>query len=111
MGWHTRHASTSSGLEGHSRPKTLNLTAWNHALANFQEVDFMNIRDMLAAFIKDESGQGITEYGAVLAFVALLVAVVFGFARGALQKTLSQSFSAVVQQLGNLNSYSAASTS
>ena len=32
MGWHTRHASTPSGLEGHSRPETLNLTAWNHAL-------------------------------------------------------------------------------
>lgn len=32
MGWHTRHASTSSGLEGHLRPETLNLTAWNHAL-------------------------------------------------------------------------------
>jgi hypothetical protein len=32
MGWHTRHASTRSGLEGHLRPETLNLTAWNHAL-------------------------------------------------------------------------------
>jgi hypothetical protein len=32
MGWHTRHASTCSGLEGHLRPETLNLTAWNHAL-------------------------------------------------------------------------------
>jgi hypothetical protein len=32
MGWHTRHASTLSGLEGHLRPETLNLTAWNHAL-------------------------------------------------------------------------------
>ena len=32
MGWHTRHASTPSGLEGHLRPETLNLTAWNHAL-------------------------------------------------------------------------------
>ncbi len=65
----------------------------------------------LIAFLKDESGQGITEYGAVLAFVALLVAVVFGFARGALQKTLSQSFSTVVSQLNALNSYSAASLS
>jgi len=31
MGWHTRHASTLSGLEGHLRPETLNLTAWIHA--------------------------------------------------------------------------------
>ena len=32
MGWHTRHASLFAGLEGHLRPETLNLTAWNHAL-------------------------------------------------------------------------------
>ncbi len=50
----------------------------------------MRIKEALAAFLADESGQGITEYGAVLAFVALLVAVVFGFAKGALQQTLSQ---------------------
>ena len=37
MGWHTRHASTSSGLEGHLRPETLNLTAWNHALGLQQQ--------------------------------------------------------------------------
>lgn len=67
--------------------------------------------EALVAFLKDESGQGITEYGAVLAFVALLVAVVFGFARGALQSTLSQSFSTVVSQLNALNAYSASSTS
>jgi len=71
----------------------------------------MRINQALVAFLKDESGQGITEYGAVLAFVALLVAVVFGFARGALQSTLSQSFSTVVSQLNALNAYSAASSS
>jgi Flp pilus assembly pilin Flp len=67
----------------------------------------MRIKEALAAFLADESGQGITEYGAVLAFVALLVAVVFGFAKGALQQTLSQSFSTVVSQLNALNNYSA----
>ena len=65
----------------------------------------MRINQAIAAFLADESGQGITEYGAVLAFVALLVAVVFGFAKGALQTTLSQSFSTVVSQLNALNSY------
>ena len=69
------------------------------------------MRTALIAFLKDESGQGITEYGAVLAFVALLVAVVFGFARGALQTTLSQSFSTVVSQLSALNAYAATSAS
>ena len=71
----------------------------------------MCIRQALASFFADESGQGITEYGAVLAFVALLVAVVFGFARGALQSTLSESFSTIVSQLNALNSYSAGATS
>ena len=71
----------------------------------------MDIRASLKNFLVDEEGQGITEYGAVLAFVALLVAVVFGFARGALQSTLSQSFSTVVSQLSGLNSYAAASSS
>jgi Flp pilus assembly pilin Flp len=28
-------------------------------------------------FVQDESGQGITEYGAILAFVALLVGIAF----------------------------------
>ena len=71
----------------------------------------MRIKEAFVDFINDESGQGITEYGAVLAFVALLVAVVFGFARGALQSTLSQSFSTVVSQLNALNSYAASSSS
>jgi hypothetical protein len=38
-----------------------------------------------------------------------LLAVPFGFARGALQQTLSQSFSTVVSQLNSLNSYSGGS--
>jgi Flp pilus assembly pilin Flp len=67
------------------------------------------MKKALYAFLSDESGQGITEYGAVLAFVALLVAVVFGFARGSLQTTLSQSFSTVVSQLNALNTYSSGS--
>lgn len=67
----------------------------------------MRIKEAMVAFLKDESGQGITEYGAVLAFVALLVAVVFGFAQGSLRPALSQSFSTVVSQLNQLNAYSA----
>lgn len=55
------------------------------------------------SFVSDESGQGITEYGAILAFVALLVAVVFGFAQGTLKTSLSTSFSTVISQLNRLN--------
>jgi Flp pilus assembly pilin Flp len=57
-------------------------------------------------FFNDESGQGITEYGAILAFVALLVAVVFGFAQGTLQSAISQSFSRVVSELNRMNTTS-----
>jgi Flp pilus assembly pilin Flp len=56
-------------------------------------------------FVNDESGQGITEYGAILAFVAILVALVFGITKGALTSAISAAFSAVVSQLNNLSSY------
>lgn len=62
---------------------------------------------MIARFVKDESGQGITEYGAILAFVALLVALVFGFAQGTLSQAISTAFSNVVNQLNRLNSAAA----
>jgi len=58
---------------------------------------------MLNRFVRDESGQGITEYGAILAFVAILVAVVFGITKGALTNAISSAFSAVVAQLNNLS--------
>lgn len=61
---------------------------------------------LIRDFMEDESGQGITEYGAILAFVALLVAVVFGFAQGTLQSAISQSFSRVVSELDRLNTTS-----
>jgi Flp pilus assembly pilin Flp len=60
---------------------------------------------MFQRFIEDESGQGITEYGAILAFVAILVALVFGITKGALTSAISAAFSAVVSQLNNLSSY------
>jgi len=58
---------------------------------------------VLSRFLRDESGQGITEYGAILAFVAILVAVVFGITKGALTHAISSAFSAVVAQLNNLS--------
>ncbi|MBX9690000.1 MAG: hypothetical protein K2X27_25035 [Candidatus Obscuribacterales bacterium] len=63
----------------------------------------MNFATAFNNFVSDESGQGITEYGAILAFVALLVAVVFSFANGALTTAISQSFSSIVNQLNRLN--------
>jgi len=58
---------------------------------------------MLKRFVRDESGQGITEYGAILAFVAILVALVFSITKGALTSAISAAFSAVISQLNNLS--------
>jgi len=62
----------------------------------------MNISKMTQRFISEESGQGITEYGAILAFVALLIALVFGFANGTLAGAISSAFSSVVSQLNQI---------
>ena len=64
----------------------------------------MDVSAFFQDFLSDESGQGITEYGAILAFVALLVAVVFSFASGSLTSAISQSFSTIVYQLTRLSS-------
>lgn len=66
---------------------------------------------MMQNFVNNESGQGITEYGAILAFVAILVAVVFGITKGALSSAISAAFSAVVTQLNNLSRAAGSATS
>ena len=65
------------------------------------------MRETINRFISDESGQGITEYGAILAFVAILVALVFSITQGALTQAISKAFSAVVRQLNNLSTAAA----
>ena len=52
---------------------------------------------------KREGGQGIVEYFSILAFVALLIATVFGIANGTLYNALSQSCSRMVAQMDRLN--------
>ena len=59
-------------------------------------------RDGVCDFLANEDGQGITEYGAVLAFVAILVALAFGFYNGSLSNAVSKAFSSVVSQLENM---------
>lgn len=53
-------------------------------------------------FFTDESGQGITEYGAILAFVALLIAMLFT-QQGALNKAINNAFTQVVNALNNIS--------
>jgi len=52
---------------------------------------------------KSSSGQGITEYAAILAFVALLVALVFAFAPSTLSAAVSAAFSSVISQINNMS--------
>ena len=69
-----------------------------------------NLNIFVRRFLADEGGQGITEYGAILAFVAILVAVVFSITQGALTSAISKAFSAVVSQLNNLSRAAAAAS-
>jgi Flp pilus assembly pilin Flp len=68
----------------------------------------MNI--LFSDFISNEDGQGITEYGAILAFVAILVAVVFSVTQGALSGAISKAFSSVVKQLNALSTAAASAS-
>ena len=57
----------------------------------------------LKTFVCDESGQGITEYGAIIAFVSLLVALTFSAANGSLMPAVSKAFKEVASQLNALS--------
>lgn len=59
---------------------------------------------LIDRFVSDESGQGITEYGAILAFVAVLIVVVAGFVNGGLKSAISNAYSLVASALNALNS-------
>lgn len=60
--------------------------------------------NLLNTFVADESGQGITEYGAILAFIAVLIVVVAGFVNGQLKAAISNAYSLVTSALNALNS-------
>lgn len=54
-------------------------------------------------FFVEESGQGLNEYAAMLAFVSLLVMLVFWISKGTFFGAIEESYSSVNQQLVNLN--------
>lgn len=51
----------------------------------------------------DEEGQAITEYGAILAFVAVLIALVFAFGGGGVGPAISNAFSSITQNLNDMS--------
>ena len=58
------------------------------------------------SFLKDESGQGITEYGAVLGFVAALIGVALMSGQGTLLNSVKGCFSAAASNMSSLTSSS-----
>jgi Flp pilus assembly pilin Flp len=61
--------------------------------------------------LRNRFGQGITEYGAMIAFVAILVALVFSVSNSRLKGAISAAFSSVSGQLNNLSTASTNSSS
>lgn len=59
------------------------------------------LTNQISAFFYDESGQGMTEYGAIVAFVGLLVALLFS-AGGGLSTAIQSVFSSVIHSLNQI---------
>jgi Flp pilus assembly pilin Flp len=55
---------------------------------------------------RNNKGQAITEYAAVIAFVAILIALLFNIAKGSMTTSVSSSFSSVVKQVNRVNGLS-----
>ncbi len=72
--------------------------------------DLRQFTKQLTAFVRrvlqDESGQGINEYAAILAFLATCIFLVFVMSNGTLGQALSGAFSNMVNEMDRLTSYS-----
>jgi len=77
-------------------------------LSNFLKHHLKNYWNKLrrlqrARINSDEEGQAITEYGAILAFVAVLIALVFAFGGGGIGPAVSNAFSSITQNLNDMS--------
>ena len=61
-------------------------------------------------FTKEQSGQGLTEYGAMMAFVAIIIAMMFATGQG-LQASVASLFSSPVNSLNAVAAYSGGGSS
>jgi Flp pilus assembly pilin Flp len=52
--------------------------------------------------LRDQRGQGITEYGMIIAFVSILIALAFSWAPGKLAPAVSSAFQCCVDNLNQL---------
>ena len=69
------------------------------------------LRQRKRARARKARGQGITEYGAMLAFVAVLTALAFSIANGHLSNAVSCAFSSIANQLNSMSTYVTNATS
>jgi Flp pilus assembly pilin Flp len=60
--------------------------------------------DLLKRSIREDSGQGITEYGCILAFVALLIVLLLSFAQGSMASALTNAYSIIESTISFLDS-------
>jgi Flp pilus assembly pilin Flp len=64
----------------------------------------------LRGYLDSEDAQGLTEYGAVLCFVSLLIALAFNFTNGSLGNAVLKSFSCITSQLNSMSSFAGSSS-
>jgi len=59
---------------------------------------------------RGKDGQAITEYGAIIAFIAVLVALMFAFGSGSIGPAVSNAFSAISDNLDKMSAAAASSS-
>ena len=69
------------------------------------------LRNFLARRKRRSRGQAISEYAMLLAFVAVLVALVFAFAPGSLRPAISAAFSSMARELEDMTDAASAASS
>jgi hypothetical protein len=61
------------------------------------------VRRQPSSIRRRKRGQGITEYGAIIAFISLLVALCFSLSKGSLLPAVSNAFSVMEGNMNNLS--------
>lgn len=61
-----------------------------------------SLKSWVFQFVQDEDGQGITEYFACLAFLALLIASIFAFENGSFFNGLATAFANMAGEINKL---------
>jgi Flp pilus assembly pilin Flp len=67
----------------------------------------VNLLRYLTKFYQENNGQAVTEYGAIIAFVSLLFAMVFSVSHGGLYQALSTALGQTINALNTLSNASA----